>query len=76
MGLLDLWGARTENYKIKILAQDLKPEPSAYDANLQSVATRADIYIEHLNISRVLLELAIKFTCTVYHVVDEASTNQ
>ena len=39
MGLLDLWGARTENYKMKHFCPqwDSNPGPSAYEPNALSV---------------------------------------
>ena len=62
IGLLDLWGARTENYKIKNSWRqwDSNPGPSAYEAKSLSVAVLDQIYVEHLNIDRVLPECAIK----------------
>ena len=49
MGLLDLWGARTENYNMKNSCPqwDSNPGPYAYEANALSVQLselRADKY--------------------------------
>ena len=59
MGLLDLLGALTENYKMKNACPQLdsNPGPSAFEAMSLSVA--------YLNVDRVLPEYAFKFTCTM-----------
>ena len=50
MGLLDLGGARTENYKMKISCPqwNSNPGPSAYEANALSVVLLELITIDHL----------------------------
>ena len=56
MDFLDLWGARTENYKMKNSCPQLDSNPgsSAYKASSLSVALIVEISIEHLNVDRVL----------------------
>ena len=51
MGLLDLWWARAENYKMKNSCQELdsNPGPFAYEANALSVELLELIHIDHLN---------------------------
>ena len=62
MGLLDLWGAETKNYKMKYSCQqwDSITGPSAYKAKSLSVVLLDEISIGHLNVDRVLPECAIK----------------
>ena len=61
MGLLELLGARTGNYKMKnsCLQWDSNSEPSAYEANALTIALQDLIYFEHLKVDRVLPECAI-----------------
>ena len=60
MGLLDLLGDQTENYKMKNSCQywDSKPGPFAFEANSVSVALLFEISIENLNVDRVLPHFA------------------
>ena len=61
MGLHDLFGTRTENYKMKnsFLQLDSNPGPSTYEANALSVwAIRADKYRSPKG-DRVLPELSM-----------------
>ena len=71
MGLLDLWRARTENYKMKNSCPQLDSNPAhpAYKANALSVALLVEVSIEHLNVDRVL-HVPLKFISIVYHVLD------
>ena len=68
MGLLDLWGARNEYYKMKnsYPQWDSNPVLSGYETNLLSVALLDQISIEHLDIGRVFPEF------NLWHVVDVA----
>ena len=61
MGLLELWGARTENYKMKNPCPqwDSNPVLSAYAAKALSIVLLQLIVIEHLKVYRVLPEFAI-----------------
>ena len=65
IGLLDLWGARTENYKMKNSCQqwDSSPRPSAYEVK--------SLYALLLNVERSLPDCAIKIYLysvpVVYH---------
>ena len=63
MGLLDMWGARTEN-------DDKNPVVPAYEANSTSVALEEQISFGHLNVDRVLSDFA--FYNYVYDSVDVA----
>ena len=56
MDLIDLWGVRTENYKIKISSN---LGPSANEAKSFSLALLDKMSIEHFNVDRVLPECAI-----------------
>ena len=69
MGLLDLWGAQTENYKMKNSCPkwDSNSGPSTYEANMQSVELLELIYIAHLKVTAFLSECAIK--SYLYHVL-------
>ena len=66
MGILDQWGARTENYRIKSSCQqwDSNPGPSAYEANALSVELLELIYIEHLKVTAFYLDVLFKVACT------------
>ena len=70
MGLLDLWGARTENYKTKNSCPQLdsNPGPFAYEATSLSVSLLVEISTEYyLNDDRVLSECDMKiyiYTCS------------
>ena len=70
MGLLELLGARTENYKMKNSCSQLdsNPAPSAKEANSLGIALLHLTTTEHLKFERVLPECAIKIN--LYHVVD------
>ena len=62
MGLLDLFGTRTENYKMKnsFPQWDSNPGPSAYEANALSVEVLELINIDH----RKVTSFYFSFTCT------------
>ena len=62
MALLELGGARIENYKMKNSCPlwDSNPVPSAYEANALTIALLRLISIEHLKVDYVLPESAIK----------------
>ena len=68
IGLLDLWGARTENYKMKNASPqwDSNPGPSAYEANALSVELLELINIDHLKVTAFYLSFLCKFTCTTW----------
>ena len=68
MCLLNLWGARTENYKMKNSCSqwDLNPGSFACDATSQSVAQSVQISIEHLNVDRVLPECVFLYCFAVW----------
>ena len=53
MGLVDLWWARTENYKMKNSCPQLdsNSRPSAYEANALSVELLELINIDHLKVT-------------------------
>ena len=57
MGLLDLWGAQTDNYKMKISWSqwDSIPGPSANEANALSVELLELINIDHPKVSAFYL---------------------
>ena len=68
MGLLDLSGARSENYKMKNFCPhwDSNPGHSAYEANSLTIVLLDEMSIEHLNVDRVLPESAFKiYLCHV-----------
>ena len=52
MGLLDLFGTRTENYKMKNSCPywDSNPGPSTYEANALSVELLELLNIDHLKV--------------------------
>ena len=62
MGLLDLWWARTENYKMKNSCQqwDSNPAPSAYEATALSVELSELINIDHLKVRAFYLSFLCK----------------
>ena len=70
MGLLELWGARTEKYKMNNFCPQLGSNlvPSIYETNSQIIALLDLIFIKHLKVDRVLPEFAIKINMS--HVVD------
>ena len=57
MGLLDLFGTRTENYKTKnsFPQWDSNPGPSAYEANALNVELLELINIDHLKVTAFYL---------------------
>ena len=67
MGLLDLWRARTENYKLKRACPqwDSNPVPSANEAISLSVVLLEQIFIEHLNVDRIKFYLIVQLEFTV-----------
>ena len=69
IGLHELQGAKTENYKMKNYypQRDSNPILSAYEVKTLSIALLDEISIEGLNVERVLLECAID--SYMYHVV-------
>ena len=68
MGLLDLRGARTENYEMKNSCQqwDSNPGPSAYEADEPSVELLELINIDHLKASAFYLSVLSKITCATW----------
>ena len=68
MGLLDLWSARTEDYKLKNSCRqwDSNPGPSAYEANTLSVELLELINIDHLQLTAFYLSVLWIVTCTVW----------
>ena len=54
MGLLDLFGTLTENYKMKNSCPhwDSNPGPSAYEANALSIELLELINIDHLKVKK------------------------
>ena len=56
IGLLDLFGARAENFKMKNSCPQLdsNPVPFAYDANSLGVAPLDLTFIEHFKVDRLL----------------------
>ena len=67
MGLLDLFGTQTENFKMKNSCQqrDSNPGPSAYKANALSVELLELINTDHLKVSAFNLASHITY---LYHV--------
>ena len=65
MGLLELQGARIENYKMQnsCLQWDSNPVPPTYEANALTIALRDLISIELLKVYR-LLSVLFTFTCS------------
>ena len=61
MGLLKLWGAWTENFKMKNSCPqwDLNLVPSVYEANLLKIGLLDLISVEHLIVDRILPESSI-----------------
>ena len=59
-----MWVAHTENYKMRNYCPQLdsNPGPSAYEAKSLSIALLDQIFIELLNVDRILPECDIK-TC-------------
>ena len=72
MGLLDLRGEQTENYKMKNYCPqwDSNPGSSVYEAKSLSVAILGEISNEHLNIDRVLHECDIRSSKIIWRVFD------
>ena len=62
MGLLDLWGAPTENYKMKNSCPqwDSNQGPSAYEANALSVELLQPISIDHLKVTAFYMSFLCK----------------
>ena len=71
MGLLDLFGTRTENYKMKNSCPqwDSNPGPSAYAANALSVELSELINIDHLRVSAFYLSCPCKLPVPCVHLV-------
>ena len=61
MGLLELWGAWAENFKMKNSCPqwDSNLIPSVYEANLLSIGLLDLISVKHLIVDRILPESAI-----------------
>ena len=70
MGLLDLWGARTVNYKMKNSCQqwDSNPGPPTYER----IALRVEL-LDLINIDYVLPELSMLITCTTWSYYNDLS---
>ena len=62
MGLLDLLGTQTENYKMKLPCPqwDSDPGPSAYKANALSVALLELITLDHVKVVALYLSFLCK----------------
>ena len=71
MGLHDLFGTRTENYKMKnsFLQLDSNPGPSTYEANALSVEPLELINIDHLKVTAFYLSFLCKVPVPCVHLV-------
>ena len=71
IGLLDLWWARTESYKMKHSCPqwDSNPGPSAYEANAQSVQLLELINIVQLKVIVFYLSVLLIVTLPSDNVV-------
>ena len=65
IGLLDLWGAQTENYKMKKFLPTVGFEPGTfrYEANALSVEPSGVMYIECLKVTAFHLK-----ECDIYQL--------
>ena len=68
MGLLDLWWARTDNYKMKNYCPqwDAHPGPSANEASTLTVELLELININYLKVTLFYLSVLLIVTCTVW----------
>ena len=68
MGLLDLWWARTENYKMKNSCPQWgsNPGPSAYEANALSLGLLELVNIDLLKVNAFYLSVLLIVTCTAW----------
>ena len=75
LGLFDLWGERTENYKMKNSCPqwDSNPGLSAYETDSLRIALLVEISIKHLNFYLILSEYDIEIY--LYHVQRSRCSN-